>query len=101
MTPEGKIKKKISALLKEMGVFYIMPIGGAYSAKGVSDYVACINGHFVAIEAKADGSKRLTALQKKFLVDVYSHNGSIFTVYDDDTLDELREVLVAWKAECK
>jgi hypothetical protein len=89
MTPEGKVKKKITALLKELGVFYFMPIGGAYSASGVSDYICCVNGKFVAIEAKSETGKP-TALQNKFMDGVVGHKGNTFVVYGVKDIPELR-----------
>jgi hypothetical protein len=97
MTPEGKVKKKITALLKELGVFYFMPIGGAYSASGVSDYICCVNGRFVAVEAKANDKAKPTALQNKFMDGVVGHKGNTFLVYDDSSLAHLRSMIILWQ----
>ena len=52
-TPEAKVKAKIKAILKEHNVYYAMPIGTGYGNSGVPDFLCCVNGKFVAIEAKA------------------------------------------------
>jgi hypothetical protein len=66
VTPEGKVKARISAILKRLSVQYVMPIAGPISTPGVSDYICNVGGLFVAIEAKA-GKGKLTPLQKVFL----------------------------------
>lgn len=64
MTPESAVKKRIAKVLKAEGVWYCMPIGGAYTKAGVPDYLCCVSGIFLAIEAKA-GKGKLTALQER------------------------------------
>jgi len=88
-TPEGKIKRKISALLKERKVWYYMPANNGYGRHGIPDYVAIINGQFVGIEAKADKTKKPTALQVKCGQEIQEAGGAWFLVYDDDTLAAL------------
>lgn len=76
-TPEAKVKAMIRRVLEEKGFarvgtgnvtsprFYFMPIGGAYTAHGVADFILCDSGHMGAIEAKAKGGRQ-TELQKDF-----------------------------------
>ena len=73
-TPESKVKTKIKAILKEQGVYYAMPIGTGYGNAGVPDFLCCVNGRFLAIEAKA-GSGQTTALQEKNLRDIEAAGG--------------------------
>jgi len=61
-TPEALVKKKIRKILDAEGVYYAMPIGTGYGNSGVPDFLCCIGGRFVAIEAKA-GKGTTTALQ--------------------------------------
>jgi len=63
-TPESKIKAKIKAILKAHNVYYAMPIGTGYGNSGVPDFLCCVNGKFLAIEAKA-GKGQATALQPR------------------------------------
>lgn len=85
MTPEGKVKAKIRAVLKRRGIQYIMPVGTAYSASGISDYILNVGGIFAAVEAKTSTGK-LTALQSKFLADTTRHNGATFIVYGEGSI---------------
>jgi pantoate kinase len=73
-TPEAKVKAKIRAILKEHNVYYAMPIGTGYGNSGVPDFLCCVNGKFVAIEAKA-GKGLATALQIKNLDQVHKAGG--------------------------
>jgi pantoate kinase len=69
VTPEAKVKAKIKDVLKEEGIYYAMPIGTGWGNSGVPDFLCCVNGRFLGIEAKANGNKP-TALQKKNLKDI-------------------------------
>ncbi len=54
MTPEGKVKKEIKAYLDSLGAYYFMPVQTGYGAKTI-DFLCCVRGQFVGIEAKAPG----------------------------------------------
>lgn len=91
-TPEAKVKKKIRAVLTEHGALFFSPVTGGYGVSGVSDIIALYRGTFIAIEAKADATKKPTELQKKFLGQVQS-NGGISLVIHKDNLNELKDIL--------
>lgn len=86
-TPESKVKAKIKAILKEQGVYYAMPIGTGYGNAGVPDFLCCVNGRFLALEAKA-GKGKTTALQDKNLRDIANAHG-ITLVIREDNIDAL------------
>jgi len=92
-TPEGKIKKKIDAMLKSKGVWYFKPQAGQYGRSGIPDYIICIRGSFVGIEAKANKTKKLTALQAQAGSKIGAAGGMFFVVYDDTTLAEAQKYL--------
>ena len=73
-TPEAKVKAKIKKILTEHNVYYAMPIGTGYGNSGVPDFLCCVNGKFVAIEAKA-GKGMATALQLKNLSEINKAGG--------------------------
>ena len=64
-----------------------MPIGTGYGNAGVPDFLCCIKGRFVAIEAKANGGKT-TALQDKNLRDI-GLAGGITCVLNEDNVSAL------------
>ena len=57
MTPEAKLRKEIKAYLDQIGAYWSMVAGGSYSKVGDPDIIACINGKYLAIEAKVDTSQ--------------------------------------------
>ena len=91
-TPEALVKKRIREILNQHNALFFSPVTGGYGVSGVSDIIALHNGTFIAIEAKADATKKPTELQKKFLGQVRA-NGGIALVIHKDNLDELKEVL--------
>jgi pantoate kinase len=93
-TPEAKVKAKIRAILKEHNVYYAMPIGTGYGNSGVPDFLCCVNGKFVAIEAKA-GKGVATALQLKNLSEI-NKAGGYTCIINETNLDYLKNVI----AEC-
>jgi len=94
-TPESKVKAKIKAILKKHGIYYAMPIGTGYGNSGVPDFLCCVNGKFLAIEAKA-GKGKTTALQEKNLQQIKAAGGLTAVIYETNIAD-----LEAWLAkEC-
>ena len=94
-TPEAKVKAKIKTILKTHGVYYAMPIGTGLGNSGVPDFLCCVHGFFVAIEAKA-GKGEPTALQYKNLGDVIKAGG-YSCIIKENNLHFLERVI----AECK
>ena len=88
MTPEGKVKKEIKALLKSEQCYYYMVVPCGFSSVGVPYFVCCIPvtitqdmvgktlGVFGGIEAKAKGKlKNTTPNQKKALNEIHAAGG--------------------------
>jgi len=94
-TPEAKVKAKIKAILKTHGVYYAMPIGTGLGNSGVPDFLCCVHGFFVAIEAKA-GKGEPTALQYKNLGGGIKAGG-YSCIIKENNLHFLEQVI----AECK
>lgn len=90
-TPEALVKKKIKAILKAHNVYYAMPIGTGYGNSGVPDFLCCVNGKFLAIEAKA-GKGKTTALQEKNLRQIQDSNGWSMVV-DEESIEEVQIIL--------
>lgn len=85
-TPEAKVKAKIKAILKAHNVYYAMPIGTGYGNSGVPDFLCCIKGKFLAIEAKA-GKGTTTALQEKNLASIRESGGLTAVIYETNIAD--------------
>ena len=52
MTPEGKVKEKVKKVLKEQGIYYVMPATGGYGSSGAPDILVCHKGKFYGLECK-------------------------------------------------
>ena len=95
MTPEGKVKAKITKLLKSYPkLWYFMPVPSGFGVRTV-DYIGCFQGIFFVIEAKAPG-KDATAMQKLTLATIRACGGATFVVNDDESLRSLKKWLDLW-----
>jgi hypothetical protein len=90
-TPEAKVKAKIKVILKIYDVYYAMPIGTGYGNSGVPDFLCCVRGRFLAIEAKA-GKGKTTALQDKNIKQIIA-SGGLAIVVNEDSIEELEFLL--------
>ena len=57
MSSEKNFENKIKAYLKSIGAYFIKTHGDRFSRIGTPDIIACVNGHFVAVEVKATTGK--------------------------------------------
>lgn len=84
MTPEGKVKQRVTTLLKQYDIWYFMPAANGYGVSGIPDYICCAKGKFLAIECKAPGNKP-TALQRRAALGIQEHGGWAYVQYGEDT----------------
>lgn len=65
MTPEGEVKREIRAILRsyEPKVFWFMPVTTGMGQRGIPDFIVCVNGWFLGIEAKADDKSLVSLMQ--------------------------------------
>lgn len=93
MTPEGTVKRRVTALLREYNAYYFSPATHGYGASGVPDIVACHKGFFFGIEVKADAKKnKPTKLQMDNLERI-EKAGGVAVVIDADSVEHLRILL--------
>jgi hypothetical protein len=91
-TPEAKVKKQIRAVLDAHGAYYAMPIGTGFGNSGVPDFLVCVGGRFIGVEAKA-GKGTTTALQDANLTKIRA-NGGLALVINETNINELKETLI-------
>jgi hypothetical protein len=83
-TPEGKVKQKVSGLLKATPrLYYDMPVPGGFGGSTL-DYVGCHRGDFFAIETKKPGGK-LTPRQRQTIARMEAAGGKVFVIDGDLT----------------
>ena len=96
-TPEKLVKNKIKVILQDGGAYYAMPIGSGYGNAGVPDFLACVNGHFVGVEAKA-GKGKTTALQEDNMRRIRESGGSTLVI-NENNLGKLEAHIKMLKGE--
>ena len=90
-TPESKVKVRIHKMLAERHAFAVNYIGGQYANNGTPDILACLDGRFIGIEAKA-GRGKPTALQLRSLA-LIDAAGGLALIINENNLDYLRACL--------
>jgi pantoate kinase len=90
-TPEALVKKQIRKTLDAEGVYYAMPMGTGYGNSGVPDFLCCVAGRFMAIEAKA-GRGTTTELQDAHIEKIGSAGG-VAMVINEKNLDSLMPLI--------
>lgn len=98
-TPEGKVKAKVVALLKELGVYYFYPATFGMGRSGVPDLVCCVGGQFFAIECKA-GTNKPTPLQVRE-IEAIRHAGGRAVVVNEQNIEMLRPLIREMKEQSK
>lgn len=95
MTPEGKVKAAINKVVdnyvKSGDVYKFMPVPGGFGPSSL-DYILCVQGMFVAIEAKRPGGKA-TARQHFIARQIKNAGGKVFFIEDAAGLSEFIEFL--------
>lgn len=94
-TPEGKVKDKVKALLKQYGVYYFMPVQVGYGMAGL-DFHCCYQGHALFIETKSP-SGVVTMRQHATMNAIEAAGGKVFVVRDDEDIDEVELWLNSFK----
>lgn len=83
MGPEKLFENKIKNELKRRGIWYVKYFANRNTRAGVPDLLCCANGHFIALEVKADKG-RISALQLYQIKEIENAGGIAMTVYPKD-----------------
>jgi Holliday junction resolvase len=95
MTPEGKIKKRVTAILDATkGVYYFFPAANGFGRTAIPDIIGCVRGRFFAIECKA-GSKTATALQNRELMRIGVAGGTVIVI-NAENIDTFEQEFNRW-----
>lgn len=91
-TYESDLKKRYRAWLDDNGCFWSNVTGGPYSKPGDPDTIACVDGLFVAIEAKTPG-KNMTEEQELRRIQIERAGGMHLLAYTlQDVIDLVRNI---------
>ena len=91
MAEEKVFENKIKAYLKSIGAYFIKTHGDRFSRVGTPDIIACINGHFVAVEVKATNGKA-SELQKYHINQIKESGGFAVILYPDE-FDDFKKTI--------
>lgn len=87
LTPEGRVKASIRALLAAQGITYIKtPTTAGYGTSGDFDIRCVYKGMSIGIEAKATPQDLPTMLQTKNALDHYEAGGISVLVHDSNLM---------------
>jgi Holliday junction resolvase len=90
MTPEGKVKAKVKALLKKHGAWNFTPVSNGMGVHGIPDIIACHHGRFLGIECKAPNKKNnVSPLQKLQINGIKLAEGIATVIATDQDLEYL------------
>ena len=92
MTPEGKTKVAVKAVLRAHGAYWHCPVQNGMGAPSL-DFICCFKGRYFAVETKAPG-KKPTPRQEITISEIRDAGGKVFVIDGDcSELDDwLREV---------
>lgn len=97
MAAEKQFENKIKIWLKEHGCYFVKFFANRMTKTGVPDILACVNGHFVGIEVKAQNGKP-SELQLYNVKKIRESGGLAFVVYPSGW-DELKEILTGLRRD--
>ena len=78
MTPEGRVKQRIKKLLEELNIYYHMPVQNGMGMPTL-DFICCVMGRYVAIEAKQFG-ETVTLMQARTTKQIRDRGGVVLVV---------------------
>ena len=99
-TPESKVKKRVREILDKLGIYHFMPPANGFGRAGIPDIIACMDGHFIAIECKA-GKNIPTALQERNLAQIKKCGGYALVINEDNIalVQEMLDEIESWNKE--
>lgn len=80
---EKSFENKIKDFLDSIGAVWYKQFGCSYTKAGTPDLLCCVNGHFVAVEVKADKG-RPSPLQLYNINKIRKAGGAVYILYPKD-----------------
>lgn len=97
MVAEKQFENKIKKHLTEHGIWHVKYFANGFTKSGIPDILACANGHFLAIEVKAENGKP-SALQLHH-VEKIKQSGGHAVIVKPSQFDELKQLIQELKNE--
>ena len=83
MTPEKLFENKIKKELTKRNIWHVKFFANGMTAVGIPDILACVNGHFLALEIKSEKGKP-SKLQLWQIAEIRKSGGIAVIVYPKD-----------------
>lgn len=94
-TPEGRVKAHIKRVLKAHGVWFTMPPANGFGKSGVPDFLCCVRGQFLAVEAKAPGKAgNTTFMQDTQIAGIHAAGGRAVVVDDAAQVESILQRII-------
>lgn len=97
MPQEKNFENKIKAFLKSQNCWYVKYFANSFTKSGIPDILACVNGHFVAIEVKATTGKP-SEIQIWNINEIKKSGGIAMVLYPKD-FEEFKKLIIKMKGE--
>lgn len=91
MAAEKQFENQIKKYLTEQGVWHVKYFANGFTKSGIPDLLTCCNGHFLAIEVKAENGKP-SALQLHHIEKI-KESGGHAVVVKPSQFEELKELI--------
>lgn len=91
MAAEKRYENQIKQELKKMNAYHVKYFGCAFTQAGVPDILSCVNGHFLAIEVKAEKG-RASDLQKRN-IHMITKSGGIAVICKPADFEDLKHII--------
>lgn len=53
-TPENRVKREVKTAVRDLNIYYMMPVTGGFGHSGDPDFFLCVGGLLVGVETKSD-----------------------------------------------
>lgn len=80
---EADVKSAIKQILRDNDVWYFMPSMNGFGRAGIPDFVCCVAGKFLSIEAKF-GNNKATVHQLREIDEIARHGGTALLVSEKE-----------------
>lgn len=97
MAAEKQFENRIKKYLTEQGVWYVKYFANGFTKSGIPDILACCNGHFLAIEVKAENG-RPSELQLHHIEKI-KQSGGCAVIVKPSQFEELKQLIQELKNE--
>lgn len=91
MAQEKQFENRIKKFLKDNNCWYVKYFANAFTQSGIPDILACVNGHFVGIEVKAEKGKP-SELQIYHQQKIRESGGLSYILYPKDFEEFKKEI---------